>query len=135
MTKPTSFLVRMAVFLVAVTLVAGLLYEALMVAFVSNPLLNSLILGVLLLGIFWNLRQVALLGPEVTWLESYQQTRARLAGAPAPRLLAPMANMLAAREGGGRTAAPASRSPPRPCAACWTASPPGWTKAANCRAT
>jgi len=100
MTRPTSFLIRMAVFLLAVAVVAGLLYEALTVAFVSNPLLNSLILGVLLLGIFWNLRQVALLGPEVTWLETYQQARARLAGAPAPRLLAPMANMLAGREGG-----------------------------------
>jgi hypothetical protein len=100
MTKPTSFLIRMAVFLLAVSMVAGLLHDALEVAFVSNPLLNSLILGVLLLGIFWNLRQVALLGPEVTWLETYQQARARLAGAPAPRLLAPMANMLAGREGG-----------------------------------
>jgi hypothetical protein len=102
MTKPTSFLIRMAVFLLAVSVVAGLLHDALEVAFVSNPLLNSLILGVLLLGIFWNLRQVALLGPEVTWLETYQQARARLAGAPAPRLLAPMANMLAGREGTGR---------------------------------
>jgi hypothetical protein len=90
----------MAVFLLAVVVVAGLLSDALMVAFVSNPLLNSLILAVLLLGVFWNLRQVFLLGPEVTWLETYQQARTRLAAAPAPRLLAPMANMLAAREGG-----------------------------------
>jgi hypothetical protein len=90
----------MAVFLFIVAVVAGLLYEALSIAFISNPLLNSLILGVLLLGIFWNLRQVALLGPEVTWLETYQQARTRLAGVPAPRLLAPMANMLAGREGG-----------------------------------
>lgn len=98
MTRPTSFLLRMAVFLVAVAAVAVLLHGALEIAFVSNPLLNSLILGVLLLGIFWNLRQVVLLGPEVTWLETYQQARARTAALPTPRLLAPMASMLAARD-------------------------------------
>jgi hypothetical protein len=53
------------------------------------------------LGICWNLRQVLRLSPEVTWLETYQTARTRLAALPSPKLLAPMASMLATREGRG----------------------------------
>ncbi len=101
MTRPTPYLVRMAVFLVAVAVVAGLLSGVLLTAFANNPLLNSFILLVLALGIGWNLRQVIGLGPEVAWLDTWQRARPRLAGLPPPRLLAPMASMLAAREGRG----------------------------------
>ena len=37
------------------------------------------------------------LTPEVRWAETFQQSRARLAGLPAPVLLAPMASMLSSR--------------------------------------
>ena len=102
MTRPAFYLYRMLLFLVAVAVVAVLLRAALIVAFTSNPLLNILIFLVLLLGIIWNIRQVTRLQPEVQWLEAFQRTRARLASAPPPRLLAPMASMLAARQGKGR---------------------------------
>ncbi|MBN8873554.1 MAG: flagellar motor protein MotA [Rhodospirillales bacterium] len=98
MTRPTVYLVRMAIFLVVVAAVVGLLSPVLIGTFENNPLLNSLILLVLFLGIIWNLRQVLRLTPEVTWLETYQTARPRLATLPSPRLLAPMASMLAARE-------------------------------------
>jgi hypothetical protein len=98
MTKPTVYLVRMVVFLVAVGIVAGLLSGPLFGAFQGNPLLNTLILSILALGIVWNLRQVQRLSPEVTWLETWQNARARVAALPSPKLLAPMASMLAARE-------------------------------------
>ena len=39
------------------------------------------------------------LRPEVTWLETYQTARNRLAALPSPKLLAPMASMLSMREG------------------------------------
>ena len=52
----------------------------------------------LLFGIGWNLRQVLRLSPEVTWLETYQTARPRLSSLPSPKLLAPMASMLASRE-------------------------------------
>jgi hypothetical protein len=117
MTRPTVFLLRMLAFLVVVGIVVGLLSTALMTAFSNNPLLNSLILCVLLFGIGWNVRQVTRLSPEVTWLETFQRARNRLAGIPAPKLLAPMAAMLAARTAKGRDgqdrftiSAPASRS-------------------------
>jgi hypothetical protein len=102
MTRPTVFLVRMVAFLVAVAVVAGLLSGRLVVAFDNNPLLNSLILFVLALGIGWNIRQVIGLTPEVTWLETFQRARARLANAPPPKLLAPMAAMLTSRTQKGR---------------------------------
>ncbi len=117
MTRPTRYLWRMAGFLVAVAVVAGLLGRFLLTAFENNPGLNSFILLVLLLGIIWNLRQVARLTPEVVWLETWQTARARIAGLPSPRLLAPMASMLAARESRGgdglrrfTLSAPAARS-------------------------
>ena len=99
MTRPSGYLIRMLVFLVAVGIVAGLLSPVLLTAFNNNPVLNSLILLILLLGIGWNLNQVLRLRPEVTWLETYQTSRSRLAALPSPKLLAPMASMMAIREG------------------------------------
>jgi len=117
MTRPTTFLVRMIVFLVIVATVTALLSGELLVAFNANPLLNALILAVLLGGIAWNLRQVLRLTPEVNWLETFQRNRPSLAALPTPRLLAPMVSMLAARgpkrgDGGERVtiSAPAMRS-------------------------
>jgi hypothetical protein len=99
MTRPTLYLVRMLLFLAAVAVVAGLLSPVLITIFQHNIGLNTLIIFILLVGIAWTLRQVLRLTPEVTWLENYQTGRARLAALPSPRLLAPMASMLAARAG------------------------------------
>ncbi|HEY6432903.1 MAG TPA: flagellar motor protein MotA [Acetobacteraceae bacterium] len=102
MTRPTVYLIRMLLFLVAVAVVAGLLAPVLLRIFENNIGLNSLIVFILLAGIAWNLRQVLRLSPEVTWAETYQSGRKRLAALPAPRLLAPMASMLAARDAAAR---------------------------------
>jgi hypothetical protein len=99
MTRPSGYLIRMLVFLLAVAIVASLLSPVLITAFDNNPVLNSLILLILLLGIGWNLNQVLRLRPEVKWLETYQTARVRLAALPSPKLLAPMASMLSLREG------------------------------------
>ena len=105
MTKPGIYLARMLLFLAAVAGVAGLLSPVLITAFRNNPGINSLILLVLALGIAWNLHQVTRLRPEVTWLETFRTARPRLSVLPQPKLLAPMANMLAARSGTGRDGA------------------------------
>jgi hypothetical protein len=102
-TRLSRYLVRMALFLLAVIVVAGLLSPVLLGAYANNPVLNSLILLILLIGIAWNLRQVLRLSPEVTWMETYQTDRKRLASLPSPQLLAPMASMLAARDAQSRT--------------------------------
>jgi hypothetical protein len=101
MTRPSGYLIRMLLFLVAVAIVAALLSPVLITAFDNNPILNSLILLILALGIAWNLNQVLRLRPEVVWLETYQTSRSRLAALPSPKLLAPMASMLAIRESRG----------------------------------
>ncbi|HEX3984907.1 MAG TPA: flagellar motor protein MotA [Acidisoma sp.] len=98
MTRPTSYLVRMLVFLAAVLAVAGFLIPKIKIFFASNPALNSFIFFVMLLGVIWNLRQVLRLEPDVAWVSVYQRSRQKLTNvAVQPRLLAPMARMLAAR--------------------------------------
>ncbi|EFH11175.1 MotA/TolQ/ExbB proton channel family protein [Pseudoroseomonas cervicalis] len=102
MTRPTHYLLRMLAFLAAVAVLAVLLSAELLHAFAANPLLNSVILAVLVLGIAWNIRQVLGLKPEVEWLEGFRAPKPGSAGGaarPAPRLLAPMASMFAAKRG------------------------------------
>ena len=105
MTNPAVYLIRMAVFLALVGASAGLLASTLIAVFMSSPALNGLILAILLLGISWNLRQVLRLQPEVAWLQAYQSRNDQLAALPSPRLLAPMASMLAGRDAGRRAVA------------------------------
>jgi hypothetical protein len=103
MTRPTTYLIRMLIFLAAVLAVGIFLIPKLRIFFASNPALNAFIFFVLLLGILWNLRQVQRLEPEVAWVGDYQRSRQRLSGLTPPKLLAPMARMLASRaEAAGR---------------------------------
>ncbi|HEY4254253.1 MAG TPA: flagellar motor protein MotA [Roseomonas sp.] len=95
MTRPTQYLLRMLGFLVVVALVTVLLGHQLTHAFAANPVLNSLIVGVLLLGCGLTIAQVLSLRREVEWLEGFRGPRG--SGIGEPRLLAPMASMLAAR--------------------------------------
>lgn len=97
MTDPLRFLWRMVLFLVIVAGVAAMLSGTLSIALAANPVLDAVILGVLLIGILWNIRQVVSLRREVFWVEAFQNSRASLSALPAPKLLAPMASMLAAR--------------------------------------
>ncbi len=98
MTRPRRFLVRMILFLVAVLVVLAILFPQLQDAFLANVALNGLILGVLLLGIVYNFRQVTMLNPEVAWIESFRYNQPTLSQQKAPKLLAPMATMLGERK-------------------------------------
>ena len=96
MTSPLPFLVRMLLFLVAVCGLAFVLRHDLIRVFLNTPILNGVILGVMLLGIIFVLRQVISLWPEVNWLRRLYH---RQEGVPPPsadtvNLLAPMAAML-----------------------------------------
>ena len=97
MTQPLLYLWRMLGFLALVALVAALLHAELLAAFLANPILNGVILAVLLGGVAWNIRQVLLLRDEVSWLEAFRAPRDGGRARASPRLLAPMASMLAAR--------------------------------------
>ena len=101
--------VWMTLFLGVVAVVSALLFPALKDAFMANPVFNGMIIGVLLVGIAVNFQQVISLQPESRWI-----TQRRLKGAPdkliEPQLLAPLARMLAEREGKLRLSAMATRS-------------------------
>jgi hypothetical protein len=112
MTRPTTYLIRIAVFLVLVAAVVGLLSPVLWGIFWNNPELNGLILLVLAIGIGWNLHQVLRLAPEVAWLDHYRAGPDQLTGAPRARLLAPMARML--HPGSGVFGQRGTQANPRP---------------------
>lgn len=104
MRRTRRFLLRMALFLVLVAALAFALHRPLVAAFLGNPAVNGVILGILLAGIVYIFRQVMRLDPEVEWIESFRRRLAdRDLGTPSgrpPRLLAPMARMLGARRDG-----------------------------------
>lgn len=100
------YLVRMALFIVAVAVVVALLANRLMYAFLANPALNTLILGSAFLGIVYIVRQATRLAPDLSWLAMLVRDRGRAAATaagdapgPKPRLLMPIASAL----GEGRT--------------------------------
>jgi hypothetical protein len=99
LSSPRIFVVRMLVFLVLCGLIGVVLYRQILAAFMSNPGLNGLIVGVLLIGILLAFRQVLRLFPEITWVNSFRLADPGIAVERPPSLLAPMATMLGDRLG------------------------------------
>jgi hypothetical protein len=97
--SPRIFLVRMLVFLTLGVLVVVILNRQISAAFMANPLLNALIIGVLLVGILLAFRQVIRLFPEIAWVNSFRLADPGLAVERPPVLLAPMAAILGDRAG------------------------------------
>jgi hypothetical protein len=75
------------------------LHRQIWVAFLANPGLNAVIIGVLLIGIMLTFRQVIRLYPEVAWVNGFRLADPGLAIERAPKLLAPMAAILGDRIG------------------------------------
>ena len=90
LTNPQVFVMSMAVFLAIVAFIAIILSRQIAAAFSTNPGLNGLILGVLVVGILLAFNQVWRLFREIRWVNSFR------AGADAaePVLLAPMKGLL-----------------------------------------
>jgi membrane associated rhomboid family serine protease len=99
LSRPGIFLVRMLVFLLLAGLMAGILHKQIVTAFWSNPGLNLLILGVLVIGLLFFLRLVVRLYPEIRWVNAFRISDPGLAIDVQPTLLAPMATMLRDRRG------------------------------------
>ena len=94
MSNPSRVLVWMAVFLAGVTAICIALFQPLAHAFTANEVFNGMILGVLVVGVIIDFRQVTGLKPEVRWIEAFREgERERLLQGP-PRLLGPVATML-----------------------------------------
>jgi hypothetical protein len=92
--SPRIFVVRMLVFLVLGGLLVVILNNQIWAAFLANPGLNALIIGVLLIGILLAFRQVIRLFPEIAWVNSFRLADPGLAIERPPVLLAPMAAIL-----------------------------------------
>ena len=99
LSSPRIFLVRMVVFLVLCGLIVIVLYKQIWTAFLANPGLNALIIGVLVIGIALAFRQVIRLFPEIDWVNGFRLADPGLAVERPPVLLAPMAVLLRDRIG------------------------------------
>ena len=113
LTRPQVFLWRMAVFLVLALLLAIILdgqTQQIRQSFLTNPGLNGLIIGVLLVGVVYAFRQVLRLYPEIQWVNSFRISDPGLTIDKPPVLLAPMATMLRDRTGHLSLATGAMRS-------------------------
>ncbi len=90
LSSPQVFLLSMLIFLAIVGFVAAILYRQISSAFQTNPGLNGLILGVLVVGILLVFGQVLRLFREVRWVNSFRVG----ADKRDPVLLAPMKALL-----------------------------------------
>ncbi len=100
MQKPQKFMNRMLLFLTAVIILAVLLREALITAFLANMVLNGVIGFTLLVGVIFALRRVQDLKPEIEWIKAFKRHESA-ATSVTPRLMAPAAALLSAQEEGG----------------------------------
>ena len=110
LTQPRRQISRMLTFLVVVGVVLVALWPQIAQAFFANVVLNGLIAGVLLLGVFYCFRQILVLGPEIRWVNAFRRADPGLVLPPTPRLLAPMATLLSERKGRVAMSAPVMRS-------------------------
>jgi hypothetical protein len=100
MTRPRRYLKWMAAFLVVAAAVAVVLFSGLQSAFLANPGLNGLIVGVFIIGVVIVFRQVLRLEPEVRWIEQQNRSEDAIAVSNPPELLSPMAAMLGEQKRG-----------------------------------
>jgi len=97
--RPQIYLWRMLIFLILIGFLAAILQGPALRAFMANPGLNGLILGVLFIGVLYSFRQIVRLFPEIRWVNGFRVADPGLTMERQPTLLAPMANMLRDRRG------------------------------------
>lgn len=110
LSKPQTFVWRMFLFVALASFIAVILYNAILVAFSSNPALNSVIIGTLGFGIIYTFQQVLRLYPEIRWVNNFRIADPGLAVERSPVMLAPMATLLRRRQGQAAISATAMRS-------------------------
>lgn len=97
LSSPMTFFWTMVIFLIIVGFVAAILFRQAQAAFLSNPGLNGLILGVLLIGILLVFNHVLALRPEVRWFNSFRAAGSAEKVGRDPVLLAPMRALIGRR--------------------------------------
>ncbi len=94
LSSPQVYLWRMLIFLGVLSFIPLILFRPILLAFQSNPLLNSLIILVAILGIALAFVQVVRLFREVNWVNGFRRSEQGLELQSPPVLLAPMAVLL-----------------------------------------
>lgn len=94
MSNPKHTLFWMTVYLLIVVAVCALIFEPLRSAFMANWVFNTMIFGVLIIGIGITYRQVLVLRPELQWIALFRTGRSGLSVKQEPRLLKPLARQL-----------------------------------------
>jgi len=97
LSSPMAFFWTMVIFLIIVGFVAAILFRQAQSAFLANPGLNGLILGVLLIGILLVFNHVLALRPEVRWFNSFRAAGSAEKVGRDPVLLAPMRALIGQR--------------------------------------
>jgi len=97
LSSPRIVILTMAIFLIIVAFLAAILMRQIHTFFVTNPGLNGLILGVLLVGILLAFGQVLRLLPEIRWVNSFRDGDREGTARP-PVLLAPMRALIGRRQ-------------------------------------
>ena len=88
----------MILFLIIVSFIAAILYRQAHAAFMANPGLNALILGVEFIGIILVFSHVLGLRPEVNWFNSFRAAGHADRVGRDPKLLAPMRALIGNQE-------------------------------------
>jgi hypothetical protein len=100
-----SYFWTMMIFLILVGFVAAILYRQAHAAFVNNPGLNSLIIGVLAIGILLAFNHVIALRPEVRWFNSFRAAGSAEKVGRDPVMLAPMRALISSSQTGALSTA------------------------------
>ena len=110
LSSPMPFLWTMLLFLVIVGFIASILFRQTQTAFMHNPGLNGLIVGVLVVGIILVFSHVLALRPEVRWFNSFRAAGSADKVNRNPRLLAPMRALIGNRKSTATLSTTALRS-------------------------
>ena len=105
LSSPMPVLWTMVIFLIIIGFIAAILYRQAHAAFITNPGLNGLILGVLLIGIILVFNHVLGLRPEVRWFNSFRAAGSADKVGRDPKLLAPMRSLIRGRHVAGLSTA------------------------------
>ena len=97
LSSPMPFFSTMLLFLVIVGFITAILFRQAHAAFITNPGLNGLILGVLAVGIILVFNHVLALRPEVRWFNSFRAAGSADKVGRDPKLLAPMRALIGNR--------------------------------------
>lgn len=96
LSSPRFVLLSMAIFLIIVAFLGAILYRQISGFFTTNPGLNGLIIGVLIVGILLGFGQVIRLFPEVRWVNSFRKGNNDPDARPV--MLAPMRALIGRRQ-------------------------------------